>query len=112
MEKINEIGNQRDNEEISTFELFEQTQCLLEENRHFPLIEKARFLGTSMEEKYLFLYVVWKFLEGDRDPWIERSFKEIYDKFEIDLLSELLSDSFYKLMFSSNINEWWSLFLD
>jgi SpoVK/Ycf46/Vps4 family AAA+-type ATPase len=80
LEKINEIGNQRDNEEISTFELFEQTQCLLEENRHFPLIEKARFLGTSMEEKYLFLYVVWKFLEGDRDPWIERSFKEIYDK--------------------------------
>jgi AAA+ superfamily predicted ATPase len=80
LEKINEIGNQRDNEEISTRELFEQTQCLLEENTHFPLIEKTRFLGTSMEEKYLFLYVVWKFLEGDRDPWVERSFKEIYDK--------------------------------
>ena len=80
LEKMNEIGNQRDNEEISTRELFEQTQCLLEENTHFPLIEKVRFLGTSMEEKYLFLYVVWKFLEGDRDPWVERSFKEIYDK--------------------------------
>ena len=80
LEKIYEIGNQRDNEEISTSELFEQTESILEENTHFPLIEKAKFLGTSIEEKYLFLYVVWKFLEGDRDPWVERSFKEIYDK--------------------------------
>jgi len=80
LEKLYEIGNQRDNEEISTSELFEQTQSILEENTHFPLIEKAKFLGTSIEEKYLFLYVVWKFLEGDRDPWVERSFKGIYDK--------------------------------
>jgi SpoVK/Ycf46/Vps4 family AAA+-type ATPase len=80
LEKIYEINNQRDNEEISTSELFEQTESILEENTHFPLIEKAKFLGTSIEEKYLFLYVVWKFLEGDRDPWVERSFKEIYDK--------------------------------
>jgi SpoVK/Ycf46/Vps4 family AAA+-type ATPase len=80
LEKLYEIGNQRDNEEISTSELFEQTQSILEENTHFPLIEKAKFLGTTVEEKYLFLYVVWKFLEGDRDPWVERSFKGIYDK--------------------------------
>jgi SpoVK/Ycf46/Vps4 family AAA+-type ATPase len=80
LEKLYEIGNQRDNKEISTRELFEQTQSILEENTHFPLIEKAKFFGTSVEEKYLFLYVVWKFLEGDRDPWVERSFKGIYDK--------------------------------
>ncbi len=80
LQKLYEIGNQRDNEEISTTELFEQTQSILIENIHFPLIEKAQFLGISLEDKYLFLYVVWKYLEGDRDPWIERSFKGIYDK--------------------------------
>jgi len=80
LEKIYEIGNERDNEEISTKELFEQTQNILEENKHFPLIERVKFLGASIDEKYLFLYVVWKFLEGDKDPWVERSFKGIYDK--------------------------------
>jgi AAA+ superfamily predicted ATPase len=80
LEKLHEIGEQRDNEEISTRELFEQTQSILDENIHFPLIEKTRFLGISIEEKYLFLYVVWKFLEGDKDPWVERTFKGIYDR--------------------------------
>lgn len=80
LEKLYELGNQRDNEEITTSELFEQTQSILVENNHFSLIEKIKFLGTSIEEKYLFLYVVWKFLEGNKDPWVERAFKGIYDR--------------------------------
>ena len=79
-EKLYELSNQRDNDEITTSELFEQTQSILDENIHFPIIEKTRFLGTSIEEKYLFLYVVWKFLEGDKDPWVELTFKGIYDR--------------------------------
>lgn len=80
LEKLYELGQQRDDEEITTSELFEQTQSILDENTHFTLLEKTRFLGISIEEKYLFLYVVWKFLDGDKSPWIERTFKIIYDK--------------------------------
>lgn len=80
LEKLHEIGEQRHNEEISTRELFEQTQSILDENLHFPLIEKTRFLGVSIEEKYLFLYVVWKFIDGDKDLWIGQTFKRIYDR--------------------------------
>lgn len=80
LEKLYELGQQRDDEEITTSELFEQTQSILDENTHFTLLEKTRFLGISIEEKYLFLYVVWKFLDGDKSPWIERTFKVIYDK--------------------------------
>jgi SpoVK/Ycf46/Vps4 family AAA+-type ATPase len=80
LEKIYEIGNERDSEEISTKELFEQTHSILEENSHFPLVEKIKYLGISIDEKILFLYVVWKFLAGDKNPWVERSFKGIYDK--------------------------------
>ena len=80
LEKMYEIGVERDLEEISTKELFDQTQNILNENSHFPLIEKIKFIGASIDEKYLFLYVVWKFLEGDKEPWIERSFKGIYDR--------------------------------
>jgi len=79
LEKLHELGSQRDDEEISTRELFEQTQSILEENTHFQLIERTKFLGAFIDEKYLFLYVVWKFLEGDKDPWVERAFKGIYD---------------------------------
>lgn len=80
LEKLHEIGEQRYNGGISTRELFEQTQSILDENTHFPLIEKTRFLGISLEEKYLFLYVIWKFLDGDKDPWVELAFKGIYDR--------------------------------
>ncbi len=80
LEKLYELGKQRDNDEITTRELFEQTQSIIDENIHFKLIERTRLLGTSIEEKYLFLYVAWKFLEGDRDPWVERAFKGIYDR--------------------------------
>lgn len=80
LEKLYELGQQRDDEEITTSEIFEQTQSILDENTHFTLLEKTRFLGISIEEKYLFLYVVWKFLDGDKSPWIERTFKIIYDK--------------------------------
>lgn len=79
LESLYELGEQRDREEISTCELFEQTQCVLDENMHLPLIERTRFIGKSVDEKCLFLYVVWKFLDGDKDPWVERSFKGIYD---------------------------------
>lgn len=80
LEKVNGIGGLRENEEITTRELFEQVQCILEENKHFPLIEKTRLLGASIEEKYLFLTVVWKLLDGEKKPWVSRVFREIYDR--------------------------------
>ncbi len=79
LEKLYNLSEQRNNNEITTSELFEQTQGILNENKHFPLIERICFWGASIEEKYLFLYVVWEFLEGDRAPWIGLAFKEIYD---------------------------------
>ena len=80
LEKLYDIGSQRDSYEITTKELFEQTQYFLEENSHFALIEKVNFLGFSIEEKQLFLYVVWKFLDGNKEPYVEKTFSGIYDK--------------------------------
>lgn len=80
LEKLSEIENLRSNEEISTNELFEQAKIILQDNTHFKLIDKAKSIGPSIEEKYLFFYVVWKFLDGEKDPFVERTFKGIYDK--------------------------------
>lgn len=80
LEKVYVLGEQRDSEEISTKELFEQTQGMLDENMHFPLIDKIKNWELQIGEKYLFLYVVWKFLQGDKSPWVDRAFKGIYEK--------------------------------
>lgn len=80
IEKLYDLGVQRDKKEITTRELFEQAQSIIDENIHFELIKRTRFLGTSIGEKYLFLYVVWKFLDGDKDTWVEQTFKKIYDR--------------------------------
>ena len=80
LEKLYELGKERVEEEITSKELFEQTQNILDENMHFPLIEKTRFLGISIGDKYLFLYVVWKFLEGTKKPWVHQTFNDIYDR--------------------------------
>jgi hypothetical protein len=79
LQKLNELVNQRNNEEITTVELLEKTQGILDENYDFHLIQKIKVLGMSIDEKCLFLYVVWSFLDGDKTPWVERSLKEIYD---------------------------------
>ena len=80
IEKVYEIGKYRDENSITTKQLFEQFEGILKENLHFPLIEKSQYLGVSREEKYLFFYVIWKFLEGDKDTWIHRAFQGIYDQ--------------------------------
>src|SRR5690606_17802025 len=80
LEKLDKLSEQRNEEEITTAELFEQSQRILEENINFTLFEKIRFLGVTSEEKYLFLLLVWKYFEGDKTPWVEITFKAIYDR--------------------------------
>lgn len=79
LEKLNQLGHQRGEEEITTGDLFDQAEFLLKENTHFPLIDKVRYLGHSIEDRYLFLYNVWKFLDCTFDNSIEPIFKLIYD---------------------------------
>ncbi|MEY5040754.1 MAG: hypothetical protein RLZZ414_282, partial [Bacteroidota bacterium] len=34
---------------------------------------------VTIEEKYLFFYVIWKYLDGEKDTWVHRAFQGIYD---------------------------------
>jgi hypothetical protein len=80
LEGLYELGQQREEEEISTKDLFDQTRIVLAENIHLPLIDKMRYLGATLDEKFLFLYVIWKYLEGEKYIWVTIAFKGIYDK--------------------------------
>lgn len=79
LDAVYKLGQQRDEEKITTQELFDQFQYILDENIHLLLIEKARSINITINEKYILFYAFNRFLEGKRSLWVETAFKAIYD---------------------------------
>lgn len=79
LEKLHNIGEQRDDNEISTRELFEQARELISVNLHFPLINKIDLLKLSIEDAYLYLYLIWKTISGSESTDIGRALEGIFD---------------------------------
>lgn len=79
LEKLYKLGDQRDKEKISTIELFNEVDKLIDGNTHFPLIAKVKQFNFSTENAYLFLYLVWKTIIGNQATEIGRALEGIYD---------------------------------
>jgi len=79
LEQLYKLGNQRVDDEISTFELFQEVEKLIEDNTHFSLIEKVKQFSFSTEDAYLFLYLIWKTVTGNESTDIGRTLDYIYD---------------------------------
>lgn len=79
LEKFHSLGEQRDREELSTFELFTQVEILITSNLHFPLIRKIHDYHLSSADKYLFIYLIWKTITENESIDIERATKYIFD---------------------------------
>lgn len=79
LEQLYKLGDQRDDDKISTFELFREVKKLIADNTHFPLIEKVNQFSFSAEETYLFLYLIWKTVSGNESTDIGRALDGIYD---------------------------------
>jgi hypothetical protein len=79
LEEIYNIGNLRDDDEISTFELFHQTRKLISVHLHIPLIRKVDALKLSIDDAYLYLYLIWKTASGKESTDIGRALEMIYD---------------------------------
>lgn len=77
---LNKLVFQRAGEVISTKELFENAQNLIENNNQILLINRLQSVMASNEEKVMFLYTIWKFLEGSEYISVERIYKDIYDE--------------------------------
>lgn len=80
LEKCYQLGEQRDDEEISTFELFSQTKELIVENLHFPLIKRIHDFGLSIEDTYLYIYLIWKTITGQERVDVGRAAAGIFDR--------------------------------
>ncbi len=79
LEQLYKLGDQRDDDKISTFELFREVEKLIVDNTHFPLIEKVKQFSLSTEDTYLFLYLIWKTVSGNESTDIGRALEGIYD---------------------------------
>ncbi len=78
LEELYNLGEQRDDEEISTYELFNSVKVLIAANTHFPLIEKVKHFNYNIDDTYLFLYLIWKTLIGRGKIDISRALQGIY----------------------------------
>ncbi len=80
LERIYSVGVQRDEDVISTKELFSQSKELISSNLHFPLVKRINDFQFDISDTYLYLYLIWKTLEGSETTDIGRAIEGIYDK--------------------------------
>ena len=79
LEKLHKFGEQRDCEEISTFDLFARTKEIISSNLHFPLIKIINDYQFSIDDTFLFLYLIWKTIIGNETSDIGRAAEGIFD---------------------------------
>jgi len=79
LEKLHKLGEQRDSEELSTFELFAQAKELISSNLHFPLIKQINDYQFSIDDTFLFLYLIWKTITGKETSDFVRATEGIFD---------------------------------
>ncbi|MCB0502239.1 MAG: AAA family ATPase [Bacteroidetes bacterium] len=93
LEKLYSLGQERDNNVISTYELFEQVRDILASNKSFPLIKKVCDLLLETDDIYLFLYLIWQTISGRESTDIGGALEQIYDNSSerVSYLQKILS---------------------
>lgn len=97
LEEIYRLGGQRDEEKITTLDLFLELQDLLQKNNHLPLINSINKMEVDLEDSYLFFYMIWKTITGNQTTDIGRALEGIYDaKSErFGVMQKLLSEEHF-----------------
>jgi hypothetical protein len=79
LEKFHELGEKRDEEEISSAELLVTTQELLDANRKFPLLNNILEYNLFMAEAFLYLSLIWNTLSGSESSDMSEITERIFD---------------------------------
>lgn len=80
LEKIHELVEQRSNNNISTAELFHQTEMFINDNLHLSLVQKIVSLKLEDEDTFLFFFLVWKTTAGYESIDLHTALEDIFDK--------------------------------
>lgn len=79
LEELNNIGKNCYDGDISTQELFNKTKELIKNNLHFPLIRIVNHFDFQIEDVFLYMFTIWKTIDGDKATDIGRACETIYD---------------------------------
>jgi len=114
MEAIYNMGYKVALEEMSAFELRLRFESIMDENTHLNLIHTISLMGLDTTNKYLILYLVWKYLTGSQTVDIDKAangmFNETADKIKfkqtlIDEKNDLIKMALIEVMEGDYIND-------
>lgn len=78
LEQLYNYGLECYEDEISPIELYTKANALLSDNLQFPLIKKVESLKLNFEDKFLYLYIIWKTLLGNETTDLNTALKGIF----------------------------------
>jgi hypothetical protein len=76
---LNRLIEQRDNDEITTIDLFDKSETFLTHYKRLPLIAKILNLNLPVAQRILFLNLIWNTLSGRQSVDAGRAMAAIYD---------------------------------
>jgi AAA+ superfamily predicted ATPase len=114
LEEVYQLGQKRDDNDISTWQLYAQTKQLLEKHNEFVLLQKIKHFELSIDDKLLYLYLIWKTVTGKEAYDVSRALEGFMDRatkrvnYMQDLLvgkNELLQHQLIELVPSDFLND-------
>ncbi|AFU67906.1 ATP-binding protein, AAA family [Psychroflexus torquis ATCC 700755] len=114
LEEVYQLGQKRDDKEIGTWQLYTQTKQLLEKHNEFVLLQKIKHFELSIDDKLLYLYLIWKTVTGKEAYDVSRALEGFMDRatkrvnYMQDLLvgkNELLQHQLIELVPSDFLND-------
>lgn len=99
LEVLCNVSKKRDENEIDYFIFKIKVRIILENNNHLTLIQEINKINISIEEKYMFLYLIWKKLNGIDSIRIEDIADFLFEKSSerIEFIQRVLSDESFLL---------------
>jgi AAA+ superfamily predicted ATPase len=79
LEEIYDLGIQRDEGEISTFEMFRKTNKIIQTNLHYLIIKIVNDYAFDIADAHLYLYLIWKTISGHESVSIARAVEGVFD---------------------------------
>ncbi|NEN24306.1 AAA family ATPase [Cryomorpha ignava] len=79
LEKLGKLYDSRDEEKISTAQLFRDFDEVINNGRHFPLIANMNKYDLNVYDTLLFLYLIWQVMNGSQSIMIGTVLEVIFD---------------------------------
>jgi hypothetical protein len=79
LELVYKLGLERDDDKIDTSRILSSLVEYLKVNSQFPLVQKLNDFNLDIQDKFIFLHVVWKAVTGYFSDDLFRTLEGIYD---------------------------------